>query len=47
MEAISADGSAVPPGFVLLKGETGEWWTVPGVGWYVGLFCIYTILIFS
>jgi hypothetical protein len=32
LEAISADGFAVPPTFVVAKSQPPEWWTVEGVG---------------
>ena len=33
IEAVCADGSAVPPGFILPKGEMKDWSDIPGVGW--------------
>jgi hypothetical protein len=32
IEAVCADGSAVPPVFVMPKGSVGDWFEVPGVG---------------
>jgi hypothetical protein len=32
LEAVCADGTLVPPVLVLPRGQTGEWWTVEGVG---------------
>lgn len=32
LEAVSADGYALPPMFVVAKVHPPDWWSVPGVG---------------
>lgn len=32
IEAVCANGTALPPGFVTQPGNAGEWWNIPGVG---------------
>lgn len=40
IEAVSADGVALEPGFVLQKGALGNWFEIEGVGRYAILPCI-------